>query len=100
MRRADPGLLVLVSLLEGPRHGYGMSDDIEVLTGDRPGPGTLYGAISRLERQGLIAPVEGGGGRRKPYTLTESGVAEVRRQLEAIEAVTGAARRRLGAQPA
>jgi DNA-binding PadR family transcriptional regulator len=90
----DPGLLVLIALLEGPRHGYAISDDIEATTGDRPGPGTLYGAISRLERTGLIQSMAGDG-RRKPYALTETGLAEVRRHLAALEAVTQTARRRL-----
>ncbi len=102
--RSDPTLLVLVSLLDGPRHGYGISDDIEALTGDRPGPGTLYGAIARLERAGLLEATAGEG-RRKPYQLTPAGLAEVRHQLDAMETVTRTARRRLleatlGAAPA
>ncbi|MGH9277233.1 MAG: PadR family transcriptional regulator [Acidimicrobiales bacterium] len=96
---SDPGLLVMVSLLGGPRHGYAISEDIEALTGDRPGPGTLYGAIARLEQRGLIEAREGDG-RRKPYALTRAGVAEVRRLLEGMETVTRAARRRLRVQPA
>ena len=55
-RSSEPALLVLISLLEGPRHGYAITEDIERLTGRRPGPGTLYGAISRLEDAGLIEP--------------------------------------------
>ncbi len=97
--QADPGLLVLVSLLDGPRHGYAISEDIEALTGDRPGPGTLYGAIGRLEQHGLIE-ARPGEGRRKPYALTAAGLSEVRRQLEAIETVTRAARTRLERTPA
>ena len=93
----DPGTLVLVSLLDGPRHGYGISDDIEATTGDRPGPGTLYGAISRLQREGLIASVPAEG-RRKPYALTEAGLREVRRLVDAMEAVTTTARSRLAAR--
>ncbi len=92
--RSDPTLLVLVSLLDGPRHGYAITEDIEALTGARPGPGTLYGAIARLERDGLIEAL-GGEGRRKPYALTAAGQAEVRNQLEAMERVARTARRRL-----
>ena len=93
----DPGLLVMISLLDGPRHGYAISDDIEATVGERPGPGTLYGAISRLERTGLIESVAGEG-RRKPYTLTGRGLDEVRRQLAELEAVTRVARGRLEAR--
>lgn len=96
---SDPGLLVMVSLLDGPRHGYAISEDIESLTGDRPGPGTLYGAISRLEQQGLIEAQQDDG-RRKPYALTARGLAVVRRQIDGMEAITGAARRRLRMRPA
>ena len=98
-RFSEPALLVLVSLLEGPRHGYAISEDIERLTGQRPGPGTLYGVISRLERAELIEarPVES---RRKPYALTSSGRAEIRRELDQMNALVATGRRRLEALPA
>ena len=44
----DPGLLILISLAGGPRHGFGMLEDIEGFSGRRLGPGTLYGALERL----------------------------------------------------
>jgi DNA-binding PadR family transcriptional regulator len=92
--RPDPGFLVMVSLLDGPRHGYAIAEDIQTLTGARPGPGTLYGAISRLERQGLIRALAGDG-RRRPYELTPAGEADVRRELGQLESVVQAARWRL-----
>ena len=51
-----------------------MIEDIERLRGTRLGPGTLYGAISRLEQQGWIEPlpVEE---RRQPYRITAEGVS-------------------------
>ncbi len=81
---SEPGFCVLVVLLDGPRHGYAIGTGIEELTGRAPGPGSLYGAISRLERLGLIA-VRPGDGRRKPYELTAEGAAEVRHQIEELE---------------
>jgi DNA-binding PadR family transcriptional regulator len=48
-RSNDPGLLVLTSLADGPKHGYAITVDIEEFAGVRLGPGTLYGALSRLE---------------------------------------------------
>jgi DNA-binding PadR family transcriptional regulator len=77
-RHSEPALLVLVSLLGGPKHGYGISDDISLITDRRPGPGTLYGAIGRLEDSGLIRGLPGDG-RRKPYELTMAGRSEVLR---------------------
>ena len=51
---SDPPMLVLASLANGPKHGHAMMEDIMRLCGTRLGPGTLYGAISRLEQQGWI----------------------------------------------
>ncbi len=51
-RFAEPALLILVSLAGGDKHGYAMIEDIEQLKGMRLGPGTLYGALARLERRG------------------------------------------------
>ncbi|MEV6930264.1 PadR family transcriptional regulator [Dactylosporangium sp. NPDC051485] len=93
-RFSEPALLILVSLAEGPKHGYAMQDDITALTGDRPGPGTLYGAIRRLEEQGLIeALLEQE--RRKPYQLTASGRAALQAELARMRAVAGTGLRRL-----
>jgi DNA-binding PadR family transcriptional regulator len=72
-RWADPSLLVLASLADGPKHGYAITQDIEVSVGVRLGPGTLYAAIPRLEDRGLVEalPAEG---RRRPYRITAAGV--------------------------
>src|SRR6202044_1137008 len=85
-RSTDPGLLVLTSLAEGPKHGYAITLDVEQLSGVRLGPGTLYGALSRLEQRGLIEalPVED---RRHPYRLTGAGSAALADELETIQRV-------------
>ena len=98
-RSSEPALLVLVSLLDGPKHGYAITQDIERLTGRRLGPGTLYGAISRLEDAELIeARVEDA--RRKPYGLTPAGRSEAQREVNAMASLASEGRRRLGTQPA
>jgi len=76
---SDPTLLVLASLADGDKHGYAMMVDIEEFSGHKLGPGTLYGAITRLEERGWIRPI-GTGGRRQPYRLS----AEGRRHLESV----------------
>jgi DNA-binding PadR family transcriptional regulator len=73
--------LVLASLAEGPKHGYAIMEDIEQFAGLRLGPGTLYGAITRLEERGWIAPVPSTD-RRKPYTITPAGTEHLKDQLE------------------
>jgi len=52
----SPPLLVLASLADGPKHGYAMTQDIAEVSGNELGPGTLYGAIARLEERGWIEP--------------------------------------------
>ena len=69
---SDPLLLILVSLAGGPKHGHAILLDIESFAGARLGPGTLYGAISRLEGEGLITSLPADG-RRRPYELTPLG---------------------------
>ena len=71
-RFSEPTLLVLVSLLGGPKHGYAIGEDISAVAGRRLGPGTLYGAIGRLEESGLVIALDGDG-RRQPYALTDAG---------------------------
>ena len=74
-RRAnDPSLLILTSLAGGSKHGYALSRDIAAFAGVTLGPGTLYGAITRLEEIGLIA-AEPEVERRRPYRLTAEGAA-------------------------
>ena len=84
----------MVSLAEGPKHGYAITADIERVAGIRLGAGTLYGAIARLEERGLIEPVASED-RRRPYRLTPSGLAALRAHLATLERVTTAGARRL-----
>jgi DNA-binding PadR family transcriptional regulator len=92
---SDPTLLVLSSLAGGEKHGYAMMEDIERFAGVRLGPGTLYGAITRLEEKGWIAPV-GSGERRQPYSITGAGREYLREQLSDLGRIVQAGRRRLG----
>jgi DNA-binding PadR family transcriptional regulator len=77
---SDPGTLLLISLAAGAKHGHAMLLDVEGFSGRRLGPGTLYGALSRLEDGGLVEPLPLEG-RRRPYRLTGDGRAELRRRL-------------------
>lgn len=91
---SDPNLLVLSSLAEGDKHGYAMMEDIERFAGVRLGPGTLYGAITRLEQRGSIRPVPSDD-RRQPYTLTSAGRTYLEGQLGNLEKVVKTGLRRL-----
>jgi DNA-binding PadR family transcriptional regulator len=85
-RWADPSMLVLASLAEGPRHGYAITQDVAAQIGVQMGPGTLYGAIARLEQRGLIEalPAED---RRRPYKITAAGAEELARNAAKMRQV-------------
>ena len=91
---SDPTLLVLASLAEGDKHGYAMMVDIKQFAGVRLGPGTLYGAITRLEERGWIRPVATED-RRQPYTITAAGRHYLEEETAALETVVRTAARRL-----
>ncbi len=93
-RFSEPALLILISLADGPKHGYAMTEDIAVIANARLGPGTLYGAIARLDARGLIEGVESAD-RRNPYRITALGERALRLRLETLEAVARAGRQRL-----
>ena len=82
-RFAEPSLHILVSLSGGPKHGYAIMTDVEEISGSPMGPGTLYGALARLERRGLIEAMEPED-RRRPYRLTGLGETTVRAQLDRL----------------
>lgn len=93
-RFSEPALHILISLADGPKHGYAMTEDIAILSGRRPGPGTLYGALTRLEQVGLIERLESDD-RRNPYRLTQRGARVLKARLAALEALARAGQKRL-----
>jgi len=95
----DPGLLVMASLAEGAKHGYAIIQDVEATSGIRLGPGTLYGALSRLERRGLIEPLDSVDPRRRPYQLTPHGSGVLAERLETMRRFAAMGRKRLATSP-
>jgi DNA-binding PadR family transcriptional regulator len=85
---SDPQFLVLASLAGGPKHGHAMLEDIRQMCGARLGPGTLYGAIARLEQQGWIEPLPAED-RRKPYRLTQSGQQAFALKMKTLQRIVG-----------
>lgn len=96
-RYSDPALLILASLASGAKHGYAMMEDIQAFCGTLLEPGTLYGAIARLEQRGWIEPlpVEE---RRRPYRLTGAGLAALREQIATLERIAATGRARLAVE--
>src|SRR5687768_1610981 len=93
-RFSEPALYILISLADGPKHGYAMTQDIHEVTGQKLGPGTLYGAIARLEGRKWIEPLPAED-RRRPYRLTGAGQRILKHRLESLRAVARIGRARL-----
>ena len=87
---------MLASLADGPKHGHAMIEDILRMCGTRLGPGTLYGAIARLEREKLIEPLPPDE-RRQPYRLTARGSRVLRARLAVLHRFARAGLRKLEA---
>jgi DNA-binding PadR family transcriptional regulator len=94
-RFAEPSLYILVSLAGGPKHGYAIMTDVEEVSGSPMGPGTLYGALARLERRGLIEALEPED-RRRPYRLTALGATTLEAQLRSLDAFVATGLARIG----
>ena len=93
-RFSEPALYILISLADGPKHGYAMTQDIESVSGQRLGPGTLYGAIARLEARRWIEPLPAEE-RRRPYRLTMTGQRVLRHRLASLNTLARVGRARL-----
>ena len=92
---SDPTLLVLASLAEGDKHGYAIMLDVEAFAGVKLGPGTLYGAITRLEQRGWIKPVATREDRRQPYRITGAGREHLTEQLASLNRLVKTGQSRL-----
>lgn len=93
-RFGEPALLILISLADGPKHGYAVTEDIATFADVRFGPGTLYAAIARLEARGLISALAADE-RRNPYELTPLGEKALRARLASLQAVARVGQKRL-----
>jgi DNA-binding PadR family transcriptional regulator len=94
-RFAEPSLFILASLGDGPKHGYAIMADVQAISGQHLGPGTLYAALARLERRGLIEAMEPED-RRRPYRLTGLGATTLRALLRGLSDFARAGLDRLG----
>jgi DNA-binding PadR family transcriptional regulator len=93
-RFEEPAVLILTSVVPGPRHGYAIVKDVEEIAGVRLGPGTLYATLARLEARGLIEGLASED-RRRPYRITGAGVELLRGRLARMEAIATIGMQRL-----
>ena len=94
-RQNEPAVLILTSLAAGAKHGYALAQDIEDFAGVALGPGTLYGAITRLEERGLIEATAGDE-RRRPYRITAAGRSALASAVRDMRVLADVGARRLG----
>jgi len=92
---AEPWLLVLTALADGPKHGYAIMTDVAEFSGVGMEPGTLYGALSRLERRGWVRPLDTDE-RRRPYQITAAGQEILAEQVTTMQQIVQVARLRTG----
>jgi|SRR5690348_6981177 len=93
-RYADPSVLILSSLANGPKHGYAMMEDIVAFSGTRLEPGTLYGALTRLEQRGWVEALPSDS-RRRPYRITPEGLQALQDHLQTMQRIVAAGLDRL-----
>ncbi|MFC1983826.1 PadR family transcriptional regulator [Chloroflexota bacterium] len=79
---------IMLTLIE-PLHGYAVMQKIEEISKGtiKVGPGTLYGAFTSLEKEGLIVKVKEEN-RRKSYVLTPKGKKVLMNQIKRLEIMT------------
>jgi DNA-binding PadR family transcriptional regulator len=98
-RLSEQVLLILMSLADQPRHGYGLMKDIEILSGERVrlSTGTLYGALRRLLEDGWIERFKQDDTSREKqaYRLTAAGREQLQLELERMKQLMRAASARL-----
>jgi DNA-binding PadR family transcriptional regulator len=107
--RRDPAALlpltptvfhILLALADGEKHGYAIMQEVEARTDGamRLGPGTLYGSIQRMLKDGLIVEVRDRSGtshgdeRRRYYRLTGFGQRVLRAEAQRLEDLVQMAR--------
>ncbi len=95
---SDRSVLILTSLADSPKHGYALVKDIEEFAGVKLGAGTLYGALAKLEKAGLVTalPEEY---RRRPYQITTAGREQLRERLSEAARIAAVGLRRIAAAP-
>ena len=92
----EPTLLLLTALTGGPCHGYALIEAVTELSGGRVRlkPGSLYGSLDRLARDGLVRETGSevvAGRHRRYYELSEAGAEVLSAQVERLQSITAAA---------
>lgn len=91
---------ILLSLMQ-PMHGYGIMQNVEVLSGGRVrlAAGTLYGAINTLLEKGWITALPGiKDSRKKEYQITNIGKEALEAEIIRLQELLNNGRKILGGE--
>ena len=89
MAEAQPmteAMYYILLALRSPVHGYGMMQRIRDLSGRRVqmGPGTLYGVLTRMKKEGWII-LDSQDERRKTYVITQEGLTALKAEYQRLK---------------
>lgn len=93
------GVYYILLSLNTPMHGYGIMQNVELLSGGRVrlAAGTLYGAINTMLERGWIQSLPGEtDSRRKEYQLTNAGRSVLQEEIQRLEELFSNGKRILG----
>ncbi|MGW0607213.1 PadR family transcriptional regulator [Streptomyces sp. NPDC002644] len=98
----EPTLLILTALADAPRHGYALAREVDEISEGRVRlrTGTLYGALERLQGDGLVrvhSEEQVEGRLRRTYALTPEGRRTLTEEVRRLTATAREATRRLNA---
>jgi DNA-binding PadR family transcriptional regulator len=91
----EAAVWIMVGLAGEAKHGYAIMKDIEALGGFSMRPGTLYAALARMERAGLVQEIQNDDYRRRPFKLTASGRTRLAADLQMLTTLASTGLRRL-----
>jgi DNA-binding PadR family transcriptional regulator len=91
----EAAVWIMVGLAGEAKHGYAIMKDIESLGGFSMRPGTLYAALARMERAGLVQEIQNDDYRRRPFKLTPAGRTRLTADLQVLAALASTGLRRL-----
>lgn len=91
----EAAVWIMVALAEGAKHGYAIMKDIEGLGGFSMRPGTLYAALARMERAGLVREIQNSDYRRRPFKLTPAGAIRLTEDMQVLSSLASTGLRRI-----
>jgi DNA-binding PadR family transcriptional regulator len=94
----EPAVWIMVAIADKPRHGYAIMKEIRAMGGFSMRPGTLYAALARMERAGLVEEIQTANYRQRPFRLSAVGRSRLADDLRILADLAALGLRRLMAR--